>query len=347
MSKNENQNALKKSLGLAGILCLVLVLICSVGCKSSELGESKKHSNPFSSKERKLNELETQIDTLYGEAEKAQRSGKTHEARKAYEQIVDIYDKNKNNKDLKREVEPYCRLGMIMETFGQYDKAEDYYRQAIAVDQKNPAPLNSLGYCYLNQQRLDDAIEYFHKAIDLAPMEPKYNNNLALAYGLKKDYGQAFKYFRRVSSEDVTYYNMSAIFAMNHDDERAKSALQQVVAINPNHREAQRMLSTYQEAEQNPESFNQQMMAGGYTGTTVPYQPAPTSGAVGNYAAPNLPANAGAPAAANTMPAAAPAATPAAAPATGTVPASSASSMPGTAGTPAFTKTYGSIHHLR
>ena len=338
MSKNENQNTWKKTLGLAGILCLVFVMICSVGCKSSEFGESKKPSNPFSSKERKLNELETQIEKLYGEAEKAQRSGKTHEARKAYEQIVEIYDKNKDNKDLKREAEPYCRLGIIMETFGQYDQAENYYRQAIAIDAKNPAPLNSLGYCYLNQHRLEEAIEYFHKAIDLAPMEPKYNNNLALAYGLKKDYGQAFKYFRRVSSEDDTYYNMSAIFAMNHDEERAKSALEQVVAINPNHREAQRMLATYQESEQDPKSYGSQMMAGGYTGPTVPYQPAQTSGAVGNSAASNLPPNAGVPAAANTVPAAAPA--------TGTVPASSASSMPGTAGTPAFTKTYGSIHHL-
>lgn len=329
MSKNEYQKTLKKSLGLAGILCLVLALICSVGCKSSEVGESKKPSNPFSSKERKLNELETRIETLYGEAEKAQRSGKVHEARKAYEQILVLYDKNKDNKDLKRDVEPYCRLGMIMETFGQYDQAEDYYRQAIAVDPKNPAPVNSLGYCYLNQRRLDDAIEYFHKAIDLAPMEPKYNNNLALAYGLKKDYGQAFKYFRRVSSEDVAYYNMSAIFAMNHDDERAKSALQQVVAINPNHREAQRMLATYQEAEQDPDSFNNQMMAGGYTGTTVPYQSAQTSGAVGNSAASNLPVSSGTPSSESVAP------------------APSASTMPGTAGTPSFTKTYGSIHHLR
>lgn len=338
MSKKENQKTWKKALGLAGILCLVLVLIGSVGCKTSELGGSKKPSNPFSSKERKLNELETQIETLYGEAEKAQRSGKVHEARKAYEQIVEIYDKNRNNKDLKRDVEPYCRLGMIMETFGQYDKAEDYYRQAIAVDPKNPVPLNSLGYCYMNQQRLDNAIEYFRKAIDLAPMEPKYNNNLALAYGLKKDYGQAFHYFRRVSSEDVAYYNMSAIFAMNHDEERAKSALQQVVAINPNHREAQRMLATYQEAEQYPETYNRQMMAG-YNGLTVPYQQAQTSGPVGNSAAPNMPAAAGVPASGNAASAAAPAAD--------TAPASSGSSMPGTAGTPAFTKTYGSIHHLR
>ena len=333
MSRNENQIAWKKTLGLAGILCLVLVMICSVGCKSTGNGETKKYSNPFSSKERKLNELETQIEKLYGEAEKAQRGGKTHEARKAYEQIVDIYDKNKNNKDLKREVEPYCRLGMIMETFGQYDKAEEYYRKGMEVDPKNPSTVNSLGYCYLNQRRIDDAIEYFHKAIDLAPMEPKYNNNLALAYGLKKDYGQAFKYFRRVSSEDDTYYNMSAIFAMNNDNERAKSALEQVVAINPNHRGAQRMLSTYQESEQNPESYDRQMMAGGYTGTTVPYQPAQTSGPVGNSAASGLPASGVVPASANSAPA--------------SEPATSGSSMPGTAGTPAFTKTYGSIHHMK
>jgi len=327
MSRNEKTKAWRMNLGLGRILCLVLVVVCFMGCQSTDPGEStKKRTNPFSAKERKLAELETQISTLYGTAEKAQRSGKTHEARKAYEEILAIYDKNKENKDLKRDVEPYCRLGVIMETFGQYDMAEEYYRMAMDLEPKNPTPINSLGYCYLNQHRLEEAIEYFQKAVEIAPMEPKFNNNLALAYGMKKEYGQAFKYFRRVSSEDEAYYNMSAIFAMNNEEEKAKSALEQVVALNPNHREAQRMLSTYTESEQEA-ALGEPMLAGGYSGATVQYQPAQTSGAVGNSAVSSMP--------------------PATNPVNTQSSASPSSQMPGTVGTPAFTKTYGSIHHLR
>lgn len=284
MNRNENFRTLRFVLGFMGVLFLAFIVFSASGCQSDS-GGSKKTTNPFSAKEKKLNALEQEITSQYGKADKATRGGKTHEALEAYMKILAIYDENKENPDLKREVEPYCRIGMIHEGYGQYAEAEKFYRQAMDVDPKSPVPYNSLGYSYITQQRLDDAIEYLQKAVEMAPTEPKYNNNLGLAYGLKKDYDQAFLCFRRVSTEADAYYNMSGVFAMNGSEAEAKMALERAVELNPNHREAKRMLLAYDEQKQNPEDAEMAALPGNFPGASVPYRDG-TSAAGGMNAAP-------------------------------------------------------------
>ncbi len=278
MNQNQNQQSLRHFLRVAGTLFLVLLVFGLCGCQSDSGG--KKTTNPFSQKEKKLNALQQEISTEYGNADKATRGGKPHEALQAYENILKIYEKNKDNPDLKREVEPYCRIGMIQEGYGQYAEAEKYYRQAMEADPKNPIPYNSLGYCFITQKRLDEALEYLQKAVDMAPNEPKYNNNLGLAYGLKKDYDRAFQCFRRVATEADAYYNMAGVFAMNGSDEEAKLALARAVELNPNHHEAKRMLLTYTEAEQNPEDAEMAAQPGNFPGASVPYRETAASGSM-------------------------------------------------------------------
>lgn len=295
MNKKDEFLAWQRFLNLGKILCFVLLLVCICGCQSNEGSKkSGKKTNPFSAKERKLSEIDSQISKLYEEADKASRNGRVHDVRRAYEKVLVIYEENRETEGFKREVEPYCRLGMILEGFGQYDEAEKYYRQAMEVNPKSPVPVNSLGYCYMNQQRLDDAISYFEKAVELAPMEPKFNNNLGLAYGMKKDYDKAFQCFRRVTNEADAYYNMSGVYAMNEEEEKAKDCLLRAVQIDPTHREAKRMLTAYSEYEQNPEEFSKPLLSGNYPGSSIPFQdsqPMNSDGTLGHGAAAGEPAN--------------------------------------------------------
>lgn len=290
MSSKENHFTWQKALSLGGILCLILLLFCVSGCQSDGDGKPKM-GNPFASKEKKLTETEKKIAQLNQDAEKAARSGKLNEAKKSYEEILAIYDqketkKSKNEKEeFKREVGPYCQLGIIAENFGQFEKAEDYYRQAMEVDPKDPKPVNCLGYCFLSQRRLDDAILYLNKAVEMDPSEPKFSNNLGLAYGLKKDYDHAFQCFRRVASEADAYYNMSALFAMNEQEKEAKMALERAVEIDPNHREAKRMLTAYSEYEQNPDEYSKPLLSGSFPGASIPYQEATAGGSAGQIPA--------------------------------------------------------------
>ncbi len=284
MRKNETHLAWRKILHFVGILGLVSILFCTSGCKTTGGGNGAKKTNPFASKEKKLSAIEEEINTLLVEAESAKRAGKPQEARKAYEKIIDIYEANEGNPDCKPSVEVYCQIGMNVESFGQYEMAIGYYNQAIQIDPKDPMPYNSLGYCYMSQRQMDKAVENFQKAIELAPLEEKYNNNLGLAYGIQRDYDKAFECFRRVSTEADAYYNMSAIFAMNGEEKEAKMVLERAVELNPNHREAKRMLTAYAEYEQNPEEFSEPHLSGSYPGGSIPYKEASTSAPIGNAA---------------------------------------------------------------
>ncbi|MDO4628081.1 MAG: tetratricopeptide repeat protein [Planctomycetia bacterium] len=292
MRKNENHLAWRKILHLVGILSLVCILCCTPGCKTAEGGNGPKKANPFSSREKKLSAIDEEINTLLVNADQATRAGKPHDARKAYEKALDIYEANKGKTSFRPTPELYCRMGMNVESFGQYELALDYYNQAIQLDPKDPMPYNSLGYCYMSQRQMDKAIANFQKAIELDPLEEKYNNNLGLAYGIQRDYDRAFECFRRVSTEADAYYNMSAIFAMNGEDKEAKMVLERAVELNPDHREAKRMLTAYSEYEQNPEEFSKPHLSGSYPGSSIPYQEAPAAGQVGS-AAPSTPSTSG------------------------------------------------------
>ena len=270
MSRKDVQFRWRPFLNLGGILCLVFLVLC-FGCQNDSGGKNKK-ANPFSSKEKKLSKLDSEIAKLYEEADSAKRNGKVHDARRAYEKVLVIFDENKETEGFKPNIEPYCQLGMIFEGFGQFVKAEEYYRKAMEIDPESAIPINCLGYSYISQGRLDEAIEYLQKAVDIDPMEPKFNNNLGLAYGMKKDYEKAFMCFRRVTNEANAYYNMSSIYAMNGMEDEAKRALQITVEMNPNHHEAKRMLTAYSEYERNPEEFSQPLLSGDFPGASVPYQ---------------------------------------------------------------------------
>jgi len=58
-------------------------------------------------------------------------------------------------------------LGVSYDAVGDYDRAVDYYRAALKIDEKLDYVLNNLGYSYLLQGKFDLAIENFKRALDL------------------------------------------------------------------------------------------------------------------------------------------------------------------------------------
>jgi len=79
----------------------------------------------------------------------------------------------------------YNNLGLIF--FNQKEekdinKAENYYKKSISVDDKNPEPHNNLGTLYNSIYKYNDAIECYKKAIHIKPEFSFAHYNLSLSY---------------------------------------------------------------------------------------------------------------------------------------------------------------------
>ncbi len=82
-------------------------------------------------------------------------------------------------------------LGVCCEQEGALEKAEEYWRRAVALDSKNSAALLDLGRLAISARRLDEAVSLLERAAELSPgsIDPVYN--LSRAYRLKGDIARA------------------------------------------------------------------------------------------------------------------------------------------------------------
>src|SRR5207237_320844 len=75
----------------------------------------------------------------------------------------------------------YFNLGQTYYQGGQYEKAIERYKQALALNPKNGAAHYVLGMAYGRQHRFKDASDEFEKAVNIDPNNPEARYLLAMA----------------------------------------------------------------------------------------------------------------------------------------------------------------------
>ncbi|MEK6324981.1 MAG: tetratricopeptide repeat protein, partial [Acidobacteriota bacterium] len=100
-------------------------------------------------------------------------------------------------------------LGNAYESLSRYEKAIEYYEQALAISRElkdragEGGALNNLGNTYRRLSRYEKAIEYFEQALSIAREaknragESNALNNLGLAYDSLSRYEKAIEYFEQ------------------------------------------------------------------------------------------------------------------------------------------------------
>ncbi len=132
----------------------------------------------------------------------------------SYDESLDLYHKivtyNINDTIKSRS---YNNIGMVYNDKGDYDQALEYYRKALAIDEKvfgkehpSTASLYSnIGSVYYDKGNYDQALKYYGKALAIEekvfgkehPSTATSYNNIGLAYYDKGDYDQALEYYRK------------------------------------------------------------------------------------------------------------------------------------------------------
>jgi len=98
-----------------------------------------------------------------------------------------------------------------------YDKAEDEFRKALAIDPQNAAVLNYLGYMLADQgEKLPDALKLIRQAVALEPQNGAYLDSLGWAYFKSGDYSQAEENLRkaneRINTDPTVHDHLGEVY---------------------------------------------------------------------------------------------------------------------------------------
>jgi tetratricopeptide (TPR) repeat protein len=123
------------------------------------------------------------------------------------------------------------------ESKGRWGEAEQYYRQALALNPALVEARNNLGNLYVQQQRLTAAIDEFQAALAYNPHYAIARNNLGSTYVMIGEEALAVQEFLaalRIEAAYVSpYYNLASLYARRSDVGQAVAFLTKALAIDP------------------------------------------------------------------------------------------------------------------
>ncbi len=98
-----------------------------------------------------------------------------------------------------------------------YDQAEAEFRMALAIDPKNPAVLNYLGYMLADQgQKLPEALKMIRQAVDLEPQNGAYLDSLGWVYFKSGQYTEAEESLRkaneRINTDPTVHDHLGEVY---------------------------------------------------------------------------------------------------------------------------------------
>ena len=124
-------------------------------------------------------------------------------------------------------------LAVAYDRKGLHDRAEDSYRRAMDVNDRDPQALNNLGYSLYLNGNYRAAVDKLKKAVKLAPGDSRILNNLALAQVRLGKYDDAYRNFARAEGEFNGHANVAAMLIRAGREEKAVEHLEAARKLQP------------------------------------------------------------------------------------------------------------------
>ena len=134
-------------------------------------------------------------------------------------------------------------LAVAYDRKGLRDRAEDSYRRAIGVNDRDPEALNNLGYSLYLNGNYRAAVDKLKRAAKLAPSDTRILNNLALAQTRLGKYDDAYRNFARAGGEFNGHANVAALLIRAGREEKAAEHLEQARKLQPDSQNVLRQLA--------------------------------------------------------------------------------------------------------
>jgi Flp pilus assembly protein TadD len=134
-------------------------------------------------------------------------------------------------------------LAVAYDRKGLHDRAEDSYRRAMDVNDRDPQALNNLGYSLYLNGNYRAAVDKLKRAARLAPADARILNNLALAQVRLGKYDDAYRNFARAGGEFNGHSNLAALLVRMGREDRAVEHLEAARRLQPNSQNVLRQLA--------------------------------------------------------------------------------------------------------
>lgn len=151
-----------------------------------------------------------------------ERQGGSEKAREIYSRVI---RENPNHG------EAYHRLAILAAKKGDYQQAENLFRQAYTLAPRDVRLLNDIGYTYYIQHRFNQAEMALREALALDPTNERVQVNLGLALGQQGRFDQSLEMFRRAGSQGEALANLAFVHAQRGHHGKAEQLYSQALSI--------------------------------------------------------------------------------------------------------------------
>ncbi|XP_045473773.1 peroxisomal targeting signal 1 receptor isoform X2 [Harmonia axyridis] len=145
--------------------------------------------------------------------------------------VQDIFIKAAQRQPVNIDYEVQCALGLLFNLSGDYEKAVDCFKAALAVKPNDARLWNKLGATLANGSHPEEAVEAYHRALSLAPGFIRARYNVGITCINLNAYKQAAEHFMTALNQQSRGKDVTSSGGISQMSETIWSTLKMCVAL--------------------------------------------------------------------------------------------------------------------
>lgn len=135
-------------------------------------------------------------------------------------------------------------LARLYTKVGDFDRAFDTYRRAMAKHPKDAALWYELGLCHHRRKDLNESVKCFNKAIEIDPENPEYLKKLGYTVAYMGQIDQGLVILTRAHGAALAHYGIARVLVQRDQVQLAQHHLQLALRENSQLEEARELLAS-------------------------------------------------------------------------------------------------------